>query len=150
MCVYIVTGLRRQRRRHEAPSESTTPAINLAYSSVHDGHPPPNLDSFPSSLPPARGTAENKTQYMSVLDFAQGFGAVQLAASMPTEGAPLGAFYHEHELASDELHYYLIYVSDASKNVSVTVAWFDPPSMVNSYNVSFFCCRSQGCKCSCM
>lgn len=81
-------------------------------------------------------TADDKTQYMSVLDFAQGFGAVQLAASVPTEGAPLGAFYHEHELASDELHYYLIYVSDASKNVSVTVAWFDPPSPVYSYNVS--------------
>ncbi|CAM9356120.1 unnamed protein product, partial [Ectocarpus sp. 8 AP-2014] len=78
---------------------------------------------------------ENKTQCMSVLDFAQGFGAVQLAASVPTEGAPLGAFYHEHELASDELYYYLIYVSDASKNVSVTVAWFDPPSPVSSYNL---------------
>lgn len=73
---------------------------------------------------------------MSVLDFAQGFGAVQLAASVPTDGAPVGAFYHENELASDDLYYYSIYVSDAGKDLSVTVAWFDPPSTVSSYNVS--------------
>lgn len=79
---------------------------------------------------------EYTKQFMSVLDFAQGFGAVQLAASMPTDGAPLGAFYHENELASDDLYYYSIYVSDADKDLSVTVAWFDPPSTVSSYNVS--------------
>lgn len=87
-----------------------------------------------------------------MLDFAQGFGAVQLAASVPTDGAaPVGAFYHEHELASDTLYYYSIYVSDPARDLSVTVAWFDPPSTVTAYNVSFcFCvcvcvCRVGGC-----
>lgn len=84
----------------------------------------------------ARGLPEEKKQYMSVLDFAQGFGAVQLAASLPTDGVPAGAFYHDHELASDDLYYYSIFVSDAEKDMSVTVAWFDPPSTVSSYNVS--------------
>lgn len=73
---------------------------------------------------------------MSVLDFAQGFGAVQLATSVPTDGAPAGAFFHENELASDDLHYYSIHVSEPDKNLTVTVAWFDPPSTVSSYNVS--------------
>lgn len=85
------------------------------------------------------GLPEDKKQFMSVLDFAQGFGAVQLAASVPTDGAPVGAFYHEHELASDGLYYYLILLSDADKDLSVTVAWFDPPSTVSSYNVSAPC-----------
>eukprot|EP00752_Nemacystus_decipiens_P012771 g11310.t1 len=78
---------------------------------------------------------EDKEQFMSVLDFAQGFGAVQLASSVPTDEAPVGAFYHENELASDDLYYYSIYVSDAGKNLTVTLAWFDPPSTVSSYNL---------------
>lgn len=73
---------------------------------------------------------------MSVLDFAQGFGAVQMASGMPTPDAPLGAFFHEHSLASETLQYYMMHVGDASRDVSVTVAWYDPPSTVSSYNVS--------------
>lgn len=77
---------------------------------------------------------------MTVLDFAQGFGAVQMSSGMPTNDAPLGAFYHENSLTTDGMYYYSIYVGDPSKDVSVTVAWYDPPSSVSSYNVSFFSC----------
>lgn len=76
---------------------------------------------------------------MSVLDFAQGFGAVQLASSVLTNGTVPGAFYHDHELASNGSYYYSVYVSDAEQNLSVSLAWFDPPSPVSSYNVSFLC-----------
>lgn len=75
---------------------------------------------------------------MSVVDFAQGFGAVQLAASVPTDGAPVGTFFHEHELASETFQYYSIYVNNPEEALSVTLAWFDPPSSVSAYNVSFF------------
>lgn len=84
--------------------------------------------------PPADGDAE----WMTVLDFAQGFGAVQMSSGMPTNDAPLGAFYHENSLTTDGRYYYSIYVEDPSKDVSVTVAWYDPPSSVSSYNVSIF------------
>lgn len=82
---------------------------------------------------------------MSVLDFAQGYGAVQLAASVSTYGAPVGVFYHDYELASEAVQYYSIFVTEPEKGLSVTVAWFDPPSMVPAYNVSFFFrCGPQG------
>ncbi|CAM9890231.1 unnamed protein product [Pylaiella littoralis] len=77
----------------------------------------------------------NTTQYMSVLDFAQGYGAVQLAASVSTYGAPVGVFYHDYELASEAVQYYSIFVTEPEKGLSVTVAWFDPPSMVPAYNL---------------
>eukprot|EP00903_Cladosiphon_okamuranus_P005711 g5671.t1 len=77
----------------------------------------------------------DKKQFMSVLDFAQGFGAVQLATSVPTDAAPAGAFFHDNELTSDDVYYYSMYVADPDKNLTVTVAWFDPPSTVSSYNL---------------
>ena len=73
---------------------------------------------------------------MEVLDFAQGFGAVQLSSTIPTADNQRGAFFHDNSLASDDLFYYLIYVDDPSKDLSMTVAWYDPPSTVSAYNVS--------------
>lgn len=80
--------------------------------------------------------ADGKYQYMEVVDFAQGFGAVQLAAGLPTKASSVGAFFHDHSLESDARFYYSIYVDDPSKDLSSTVAWYDPPSSVSSYNVS--------------
>eukprot|EP00904_Undaria_pinnatifida_P010529 jgi/Undpi1/6606/HiC_scaffold_20.g09085.m1 len=74
-------------------------------------------------------------EWMTVLDFAQGFGAVQLATGIPTSSAPKGVFYHDGSLGSDEHMYYSVYVGDASEDLSVTLAWYDPPATVSSYNL---------------
>lgn len=73
---------------------------------------------------------------MEVVDFAQGFGAVQLSSTLPTESSPGEAFFHDNSLSSDDIYYYLIYVNDPSEELSMTTAWYDPPSTVSAYNVS--------------
>ncbi|CAN0349345.1 unnamed protein product, partial [Laminaria digitata] len=80
---------------------------------------------------------DGEVEWMTVLDFAQGFGAVQLASGIPTSGSKKGIFYHHDKLGSDETRFYSVYVGDATKDLSVTLAWYDPPSTVSSYNVSF-------------
>ena len=92
---------------------------------------------------------------MTILDFAQGFGAVQLANGIPTSSSKKGVFYHHDSLESEKRQYYSVYVGDASKDLSVTLAWYDPPSTVSSYNVRFlllflgFVLVLQTCSCSC-
>lgn len=113
----------------------------------HPPHPPTmvtfRVTPSPTACPPSLRSrtshpADDDVQYMSVLDFAQGFGAVQLASAVPTNGTVPGALYHDHRLASNGTFYYSIYVSDPEEALSVTLAWYDPPSPVASYNVSFF------------
>lgn len=82
--------------------------------------------------------AEGEYEHMTILDFAQGFGAVQLASGLLIGGSSQGGFYHEGELMSDRRYYYLIYVQDPEEDFSMTVAWYDPPASVSSYNVSVF------------
>lgn len=61
-----------------------------------------------------------------------------MASGVATSESDIGAFFHEHALGTDELQYYSIFVADPSEDLSVTVAWYDPPSTVASYNVSCF------------
>ena len=47
---------------------------------------------------------------MTIVDFAQGFGAVQLATGIPTSTSKKGVFYHDDSLGSKERRYYSFYV----------------------------------------
>ncbi|CAM9260527.1 unnamed protein product [Discosporangium mesarthrocarpum] len=76
------------------------------------------------------------TSEMKNVDFVQGFGGLQMSSSIPTVDNPYpGLFVHDGVVASDSSYYYVFEIMDDSADLSVTLAWYDPPSTVVAYSL---------------